>query len=93
MDWSLQHGGELDEHCMVLAAQNEQRKMCQYLSEHGCPWTSAVTVAALQSRKVDMVRWAVAAGIAHLSAQQQQRFEELVQRQGQRSMLSVSALR
>jgi hypothetical protein len=93
MEWSLQHGGALHEECMVLAALNEQRKMCQYLCENGCAWTSTVTAAVLQSSKLDMMRWAVAAGIAHLSAQEQERFEELVQRQGQRSKRSVSALR
>jgi hypothetical protein len=84
MEWSLQHGGVLDEQCMVLAAQNEQRNMCQYLSENGCPWTSAVTDAALQSSKLSVVRWAVAAGFALLSAQQQLhllRLEDLMQQQ------------
>jgi hypothetical protein len=84
LDWSLQHGGELDEQCMVLAALNEQSTMCQYLSENGCPWTAAVTDAALQSSKLSVVQWATAAGIAHLSAQQQQqllRLEDLMQQQ------------
>jgi hypothetical protein len=86
--WSLQHGAELDEHCMVLAASSGQLFMCQLLAENGCPWTAAVTDAALQKQQTGILQWAVSAGIADLSERQQQqltvqllRLEELARQQ------------
>jgi Ankyrin repeats (3 copies) len=76
MQWLVQHDVQLNASAMRLAVYCGHLDMCKYLQSQGCSWSAELTVAAIAHNRADIVSWAVAAGLAELTVEQQSRLDK-----------------